>query len=124
MSNQTEILAIFLQMEEAIRRIERRFSWIQCPKDFLKDDRGLDALDGISMMLIAVSENLKRLEKRVGTKVFDQFPRVPWRDVIGIRNILSHDYFNIDAEEIYQICATELPLLKENLSQIRALLLS
>jgi uncharacterized protein with HEPN domain len=123
MSNQTEILAIFLQIEEAIRRIERRFSKIKLPPDFLKDDEGLDALDGISMMLIAISENLRRLEKLAGYEVFKQFPTVPWQDVIGIRNILAHDYFNIDAEEIYQICSIELPILKTTLIEMRRILL-
>lgn len=52
MPSYTQGLAIFLELEEAIRRIERRFSKIQSPVDFLKDDEGLDALDGISMILI------------------------------------------------------------------------
>jgi hypothetical protein len=47
---------LLLEIEEAIRRIERRFTNIDSPADFTRDDEGLDRLDGISMMLIAISE--------------------------------------------------------------------
>ncbi|MCG8342307.1 MAG: DUF86 domain-containing protein [Chlorobiales bacterium] len=32
-----------------------------------------------------------------------------WSGVKGIRDVLSHQYFNIDAEEIFRICSRDLP---------------
>ncbi|MCO6451996.1 MAG: hypothetical protein J5I90_14530 [Caldilineales bacterium] len=46
----------------AIERIERRFEGIAEPDDFVMSDSGLDRLDGITMMLIAIGEQLKQLE--------------------------------------------------------------
>jgi hypothetical protein len=43
---------ILCQILEAAKRIERRFSTIQSPDDFLAGDEGLDKLDAICMMLI------------------------------------------------------------------------
>ncbi|MFQ3617231.1 MAG: HepT-like ribonuclease domain-containing protein [Cyanobacteriota bacterium] len=37
-----------------------------------------------------------------------------------MRNILAHDYFNIDAEEIYKICSSDLESLKQVLARIQA----
>ena len=45
----------------AIRRVERRFVGIETPDDFLADNHGVDRLDGIAMMLIAIGEQVKRL---------------------------------------------------------------
>ncbi|MEM1293544.1 MAG: hypothetical protein AAGH67_18940 [Cyanobacteria bacterium P01_H01_bin.162] len=63
MYNRSLLLELLLEIEEAIRRIERRFTNIDSPADFTRDDAGLDRLDGISMMLIAISENIRRIEK-------------------------------------------------------------
>jgi uncharacterized protein with HEPN domain len=119
MYNRPLLLELFLEIDEAIRRIERRFVDINSPEDFICDDNGLDRLDGISMMLISISENIKRLEKVAGTDLLNRYPEIPWLGIKGIRNILAHDYFNIDAEEIYKICSSDLELLKQVLAKMR-----
>ncbi len=52
----------------AIARIERRFERIKKPEDFVIDDNGIDRLTGITMMLIAIGEQLKQLDKAVNTE--------------------------------------------------------
>ena len=47
------------QINEALARIERRFECIGSPDDFLDSANGLDMLDAISMMLIAIGDNFK-----------------------------------------------------------------
>lgn len=113
------ILELFLEIEEAIRRIERRFANIESAEDFLRDDAGLDRLDAIAMMLVSIGENLRRIMKLVDSEVFEKYPNINWAGVGGIRNLLAHDYFNIDAEEIYQICAEEIAPFKQAIQQIR-----
>ena len=49
----------------------------------------------------------------------NQYPDIPWLSIKGIRNILAHDYFNIDAEEIYEICLSDLEPLKQVLARMR-----
>ena len=66
MYDRSLLLELFIEIDEAIRRIERRFAGINSPEDFTRNDNGLDRLDGISMMLISISENIKRIEKIAG----------------------------------------------------------
>jgi uncharacterized protein with HEPN domain len=120
MYNRSLLLELFLEIDEAIRRIERRFADINSPEDFISDDNGLDRLDGISMMLISISENIKRIEKIAGADFLNQYPDIPWSSIKGIRNILAHDYFNIDAEEIYKICSSDLEPLRQVLARMRS----
>jgi len=120
MYDRSLLLELFIEIDEAIRRIERRFAGINSPDDFTRNDNGLDRLDGISMMLISIGENIKRIEKIAGIDFLNQYPDIPWLSIKGIRNILAHDYFNIDAEEIYQICSSDLEPLKQVLARMRS----
>ena len=119
MYDRSLLLELFIEIDEAIRRIERRFADINSPEDFTRNDNGLDRLDGISMMLISISENIKRIEKIAGADFLNQYPDIPWLSIKGIRNILAHDYFNIDAEEIYKVCSSDLEPLKQVLARMR-----
>src|SRR5574344_2249465 len=71
--------------------------------DFLNDDIGLEKLDSVAMRLVAIGEGLKNIDK-LDDKLLYQYPEIPWKQVKGIRDILSHHYFNLDAEIIYNIC--------------------
>jgi uncharacterized protein with HEPN domain len=119
MCDRSLLFELLLELEEAIRRIERRFTQIQKADDFIADDDGLDRLDGISMMLIAISENIRRLDRLMGESLANRYPEIPWSEIKGIRNILAHDYFDIDPEEIYRICREDLEILKQVLGKIR-----
>jgi uncharacterized protein with HEPN domain len=119
MCDRSLLFELLLELEEAIRRIERRFTQIQKADDFIAEDDGLDRLDGISMMLIAISENIRRLDRLMGESLANRYPEIPWSEIKGIRNILAHDYFDIDPEEIYRICREDLEILKRVLGKIR-----
>ena len=113
------ILEILDEINEAIRRIERRFSEINSPDDFIESDSGLDRLDAIAMMLISIGENIKRIDKITKGLLLPHYPEIHWPGVKGVRDILAHDYFNIDAEEIYNICVNDLEPLKLALRKMR-----
>ncbi|NCR41769.1 MAG: DUF86 domain-containing protein [Microcystis aeruginosa W13-11] len=119
MCDRSLLFELLLELEEAVRRIERRFTRIQKADDFIADDDGLDRLDGISMMLIAISENIRRLDRLMGESLANRYPEIPWSEIKGIRNILAHNYFDIDPEEIYRICREDLEILKRVLGKIR-----
>ena len=45
---------------------------------------------------------------------------VPWRQIIGLRNILAHGYERIDQETLYRTAATDLATVEEALAQALA----
>ena len=99
------------QIEESLNRIQRRSSKIRSPEDFTANDDNLDKLDAIAMMLIAIGESFRKIDIETDGQWLAEYPEVDWRGVIGIRNVLAHDYFDIDAEEIYKICRRDVPQL-------------
>lgn len=96
---------------EALQRIPRRFETISSPDDFLRDEAGREHLDSICMILIAAGEAVRQLDTLTKGEFLPRYPEVPWGDVIGIRNVLAHGYFDVDAEQLFDICTSDIPLL-------------
>lgn len=118
MLDRTLIYEKLLQVHEALQRIDRRFSQISKPDDFLDTERGQDLLDAISMMLIAIGENLKWLDRQTNGEIFKPYSQVNWRGAKGIRDVLAHRYFDIDAEEIFTMCQRQIPTLLNAIQSI------
>ena len=113
MYDATLLLEKLEQIDEALAKIQRRFTSINSPDDFLDSDKGQDMLDGIAMMLIAIGENFKTIDTETEGKFLTQHsPDIHWSGVKGVRDVLSHQYFNIDAEEIFHICTNDLQPLR------------
>ena len=100
-----------LQIEESLSRIQRRSSGIKSSEDFTGNEDNLDKLDAIAMMLIAVGESFKKIDYDTDGELFAKYPEIDWFGVIGLRNVLAHNYFDIDTEIIYKICRKEVPKL-------------
>ena len=50
--------------------------------------------------------------KNVPEDLKTNYSNIPWKDVSGTRDKLVHDYFDIDADIIWNIISQELPKLK------------
>ena len=109
MSDRELVREILSQILDAVGRIERRFASIGSPDDFFLSEEGIDKLDGICMMLIAIGESLKNLDKVTNGSLFSRYPEVDWKGAKGIRDIISHHYFDIDAEVVFSVCKERLP---------------
>jgi uncharacterized protein with HEPN domain len=104
------------QIADALTKIARRFENIQSADDFLDSEHGQDMLDSICMMLIAVRENFKSIDRHTDGKLLAQYPEINWKGVKGVRDVISHQYFNIDAEEIFYICGHDLEQLRKTVN--------
>jgi uncharacterized protein with HEPN domain len=113
------VIEILEQILTAANRIERRFVDITNPDDFLVSEKGIDKLDAICMMLIAIGENLKNLDKITGGTILPQYPEMDWKGAKGMRDIISHHYFDLDAEVVFSICKDRLPGLIETVMKMK-----
>lgn len=88
------------------------FLGIESVDNFLDSDEGLDKLDAICMMLLAVGESFKKIDAETKGGFLLRYPEINWKGVKGLRDVLLHHYFNIDAEEIFFICQNNLEPLQ------------
>lgn len=112
------VIEILQQIITASERVSRRFEGISTADDFLIDERGLERLDSICMQLIAIGESLKNLDKITHQELLSKYPSIEWQKAMGLRDIISHHYFDINAEVIYDVCKNEIPGLIKIINQI------
>ena len=67
---------------------------------------------------------IRRLEvigeavKNISDYLKNKYPEVPWRKIAGLRDILTHAYFGIENEIIWDIIGGDIPDLKQNIIKI------
>lgn len=97
----------------SLDQISKRFKDIRSSDDFIKDDLGLEKLDSICMQLINIGEALKQIDKLTDAKLLAKYPEIDWKKAKGMRDIITHHYFDIDAETVFTVCAEHVPEMKE-----------
>lgn len=55
------------------------------------------------MLIEAIGEGIKQVDKATEGKLLIERPEIPWKDVIGIRNHIAHGYFDIDGEMVLDV---------------------
>jgi len=118
MYDKSLVIEILIQILNASKTVAQRFEVVDSVDYFIDTPEGQEKLDSICMQLIAIGESLKNIDKITDKKLLDKYPQVDWRGVKGIRDIISHHYFDLDAEEIYFVCDTKLDTLIETIEKI------
>lgn len=111
-------LVLIEQIRKAAQTIIDRFEPVNCINDFTDTSDGMEKLDAICMQLIAIGESLKNLDKITGGDLLVLYPQVDWKKAMGLRDIITHHYFDINAEAIFNVCQTKIPLLNSVILQI------
>lgn len=75
---------------------------------------GKEAFMANPMMQDAVTRNFEiigEVVKRIPKDLLAQQPHIPWQDIAGFRDVLIHDYDEIDLDEVWLTVACDLPAL-------------
>ena len=112
------VLQILKQIHDAAQRTLLRFEPINNVEDFTNSEEGLEKMDSIAMLLIAIGENLKKIDKLTDEALLCQYPEIDWKGAKGMRDIISHHYFDIDAEEIFWVCKHQMKPLTDTIAKI------
>ena len=95
-----EITDKLAQILESVEVIEERCKSYQNIDDFLQTPWGMTILDACILRLQVIGETIKAIDDKTRQALFIRYPQIPWRKVIGLLNIISHEYANIDYEII------------------------
>ena len=98
---------------ESINKIILYASTSQTADDFYHDTKSFDAC-----MIHFI--NLGEMIERLSPNIKEEHNYIPWQDVKNFRNLVAHNYFGIDADEIWDIIENHLPKLKNNLQTMIA----
>ena len=112
------LLEVLAQTSDAVQRVIERFEPVTSVNYFTDTSEGMEKLDAICMVIIAVGESLKNIDKITGKNLLSQYPEIDWKGAKGMRDIISHHYFDIDAEEIFWVCENKMKPLAETIRKI------
>ena len=97
------------KIKDMLDLITERFSVVESPNDFLCSPGGMLRLDAICMNLIALGETVKGLDNKTNHELLKDYPEVYWKGVMGIRDKISHHYFEIDPEVVFRTIEEDIP---------------
>ena len=69
----------------------------------------MERWESTCMLLIAIGEGLKGIDKITDKQLLVRYPEIDWKGAMGIRDIIAHHYFDLDGEIVYSVVKTKLP---------------
>lgn len=95
-------------------------------RDVEKLGHVLEAITGMERLLASDLRNefaekaLERYFEIIGEacrgiskKIRDQYPEIPWANIIALRNIISHEYDIVEIKTLWEIAEHKIPALKD-----------
>ena len=84
---------------------------------------GLDRYDydqdeTLRLALTHLVQIIGEAAQRVSPEFRQNYPGLPWKEIVGMRNRIVHDYLNVDEDVIWEVVQQDLPSLVDALSQI------
>ena len=111
------IEGILQKIQKALTTIEKRFHQVP-DANFFRTEEGEERLDGICMLLEAVGESFAQIDKLSSKTFLSRYPEMSWKRIIGLRHIIAHNYFDVDAEAVFNHCQDHLPPLLETVKRM------
>lgn len=109
LSNRTNrIYGTLSQIKEAIIQLQEWNTDVISPDDYYRSPEGMKNLAASCMLIEAIGEGVKQIDKLTQSKLLIERPDIPWNDIIGIRNHIAHGYFDIDGDIVFDVVKNNL----------------
>ena len=115
-----EELTIRDRFEEILESIELIQEWSEGMtelKDFMISPNRVMAFNACVMRLQVIGEHVGKLLKEK-SQPLSKYNDVPWHAIYGMRNIISHEYGNVDEAVIVSTINDDLPRLKKVIEEL------
>ena len=102
------------RLEEILESIELIQEWSKgriSTDDFMLSPNGVMAFNACVMRIQVIGEQVGKLLKADQQPLKD-YPQIPWLAIYDMRNIISHEYANIDEELVFSVINNDIPQLK------------
>jgi uncharacterized protein with HEPN domain len=102
-----------LRLQDIIESITAIESFLQnVEKENFEENELLQA--AVIYKLIIIGEAATQISR----KMKSNYPQVPWKKIVGLRNLAAHVYFSLDMEAIWSTATTRLKPLHDQISEI------
>ena len=102
------IRGLFNQIRQAILHLKEWNQDILSSDDYYCSPEGMKVLAASCMLIEAIGESVRQIDKISQSKLLCERSEIPWQDVIGIRNHIAHGYFDIDGDMVLDVVKNDL----------------
>ena len=81
-------------------------------KDLPKTVSGMKTLSADCMLIQAIGEEFKKIDKYTESKLLPLRPEIPWKQVKGMRDFIAHGYFDINIDMVEDVIKNDLKPLE------------
>ncbi|MDH5716963.1 MAG: DUF86 domain-containing protein [Spirochaetia bacterium] len=72
----------------------------------------------VLILLKQIAEAIKKVDKITEGTLFDKYPDIDWKGAKGFRDIIAHQYFDVDHEEVFSIIQNDLQSILDAINKI------
>ena len=102
---------------ESINLIQEWSKGRNTVNDFMMSSTGVMAFNACVMRFQVIGEHVGKLLKN-DSKPLDAYQEIPWQAIYGMRNLISHEYANIDEDIIVSVINDDLAPLKSVIEKL------
>jgi len=113
------ILETLENLEQVIENLLESTENITNIYELPKSADGMLRLNGICMSFIIIGEEVKRIDKYTQKQLLPKYPSIPWENIIGMRDRITHGYFEIDIDIIFDTLKNDVLPLLDVIKQIK-----
>ena len=106
------------RIASTIERIIDNSKAIDYSQYYLLFPAGMERLESTCMLLLAIGESIKGIDKMTQKQLLSNYPEVDWKGVMGIRDIIAHHYFDIDESIVFDVVKNKLPGMLETINKM------
>lgn len=118
MFDKVRIGSLLDRIENSILLIQSK-SGDKLSDDFLLSQDGMFILSGICMQLVFIGESVKTIDNKTNHSYLIKYTDIPWTAIMGLRDIIAHEYHRIDEEEIFAVVNKDLISLLKIIQQMK-----
>ena len=114
----SELIYRLQKIRDAVQRLINQNENVETVNDYYCTPWGMERLESSCMLLLAIDESLKGIDKDTNKELLPLYPDVDWKGAMGLRDIIAHHYFDIDGDTVLDVIKSDLPLLLKTLKQM------
>ena len=80
-------------------------------EEFISDEK-------TNYAVVRCLEIIGEASKHIPASLRNKYPAIPWKTMVGTRNVIIHEYVSIDLTEVWKTTVNNLPPLKKQIQQI------
>lgn len=112
-SDYNRVKSTLEQIQTAISQLKEWNAEVNSAEDYYMSPSGMQKLAANCMLIEAIGEGIKQIDKVTNGELLPVRPEIPWLDVMGMRNHIAHGYFNIDGDLVFSTIKNDLDALQE-----------